>query len=95
MEKLLQSCERNDFESFENLIKECTNLNYTDKDKKTCLHHAVMNENIKMVEILLLNKAFHSPEDKLHSTPLHLAASKNLNEIAIILLGNGANINIK
>lgn len=59
--------------------------------KRTALHEAAKNNDLKMVEYLLANKADPNLQDNLRRTPLHHAAENNNLNMAKLLLKYGAN----
>jgi ankyrin repeat protein len=62
---------------------------------QTLLHFAVLGSHLKIVEYLIEKGCPPDSFDKMHRSPLHLAASMGSEEITILLLGYGAKINLK
>lgn len=79
------------------LIKKKYDINRLNKDGATSLFYALLSENDKKrncFEYLLLNNANPNIKDKGGLTVLHLAIMHNLEKHIIILLNNGASIDI-
>jgi ankyrin repeat protein len=79
-----------------NTGKRCT-VNISAKqgnDDETALHAAARHNHDSIVELLLIHGADPDTKDKSLRTPLHMAASKGSQNAAIVLMANGAKINI-
>ena len=69
-------------------------VNWTDLDGATFLHHAVWLEKKDLAEILIKSGADVKAKRFDDYTPLHWAAYKGNKEIAELLVNNGADINV-
>lgn len=77
MTELIEAVKNNNLICVRNLLAQDLKLiNKTDKEGKTALHHAVLNENLEMMEFLFAKEANVNLSDKGALTPLHDAAKK-------------------
>jgi ankyrin repeat protein len=74
-----------------NLADPCNGL--TVLNRLTALHHASVNGNVPMIELLMSKGANHDARSKVGMTPLHMAAMKGHEEAMACLLDHGADIN--
>lgn len=84
----------NDFESFSQTIMvdvNCTQINSTDYEGMTPLHHAIQNSREKFAMVLIKVGCEVNIKDIRGMTPLHLAAMRNSLIIVTSLLNAGAN----
>ncbi|CZR69905.1 uncharacterized protein PAC_19805 [Phialocephala subalpina] len=89
---LLQAARGCHYKCVEVLIDMGAEMYTQDQHCHTVMHWAVMNNDLKMVQ-LLLNKDFNSSfAGRRGQTPLHLAAQGKRTSIAKLLLDNGAKV---
>ncbi|VDO03604.1 unnamed protein product [Rodentolepis nana] len=72
-----------------------TNLNASDRDGHTPLHHAVYGGHINMVRLLLMNGASVNAFDKNDRRAMHWASACNLTGIIDLLCEFGAEVNCR
>lgn len=77
------------------LIKGGANVNVQDEDKRTPLIHAVIENKIEMVKLLVENAADINIQDSLGYTALHYASQSYFVEVCRVLLENKANVDVK
>lgn len=65
------------------------------KNKKTLLHAAACEGNLKIAEILVKRGADVNSRDEFEETPLHYAANEGHLEMAEFLITKGADVNAK
>ncbi len=75
--------------------KECMSGNSCTIDGTTTLHHAMYANNPEIVELLIKRKAPLNVIDSNGSTPLMIAVNRGSDEIAQLLIDNGADPDIK
>ena len=85
-------CDRGDIA--ETLIQNGADINAADKIGYTALHFAI-EDNIKLVNLLIKHGASVNVGDNNLLRPLHLSAKMGHTEITQILIDNGANVNAK
>ena len=84
---LFNAVKRNEIEEVERLLlHDKVSPKIMDANKTTPLHLAVLNKNLKIVDLLLSARAPISPQDKMGNTPLHYAVISNQVEMAKFLL---------
>ena len=71
------------------------NLEITDSDGRTLLHHAIIDNSYKIAEALLIKGVSSSCSDKRGWTPLHFAAQNNNIETTKLLLSYNPTIDAK
>ena len=76
------------------LIEQGLDVNARDKEGKTSLYYAVIQEDQKVTEILLQNQANVNITDNNGKTPLHLAVLFNQQEGVRLLFQYGADPNL-
>jgi uncharacterized protein len=91
-EKALKAILTGNEASLKTVIKDI-NIEAKDKDKRTLLHYAVIENKIDLAKLLLENGADSNVNDKNQWKPLHFAAQNNNVEIAQVLIQYGADIN--
>ena len=75
------------------LLKYGADIDHTDiLEGKSVLHHAVDDGDVAMVRLLIELGADVNSKDRLKTTPLHTAAWKGNEEMAKLLVRNGAKI---
>lgn len=75
-------------------VKDIVDINMTDNDGRTILHHAAMCGCLEVVELLLDHGAIVDVFDNQCMTPLHRAAASGHEDIVRFLLEKGANIDV-
>jgi len=60
----IDAVKTNDLERTKSLIHQGVNINYKDKDGFTALHHAVINNNLKMINLILRENSPFIPTDR-------------------------------
>ncbi|CAD8152793.1 unnamed protein product [Paramecium octaurelia] len=80
----------------ESMLRDCRFHVYDrDNQQKTPLHHAVSNNSIEVIKILVENGADLDARDMMGRTPLHIAAKNNNCDTVRVLLVYQANPSIK
>ncbi|EAY01306.1 ankyrin repeat protein, putative [Trichomonas vaginalis G3] len=74
------------------LIKAGANVNSTDENNQTPLHHAAQDGYLDVVEILLKSGAKVNATDNQKQTPLHIAAGNGQVDVCKALLDAGAEV---
>ncbi|OAF70927.1 Ankyrin repeat domain-containing protein [Intoshia linei] len=92
--KLHQAIQHKETTKFEQLLEK-HDINTLDKYKRTCLHLAAMENNIKIAEILMKHKASVNLRDCEENTPLMDSVVCNNKDIAELLLKHHADDTIK
>lgn len=80
---------------FNNLIEHLDDVNFQDKDGRSLLTYAVLENDILATETLIKNGANINLSDNNGWTPLHFSVSEHFIEITKVLLENGAEVNAK
>jgi ankyrin repeat protein len=98
-DKLYESIQKNDKDLFFKIMEQ-DNAVHVDLEKKyenkmSLLHLAVKNNQTKICEYLINCGADINNLDSQMRTPLHIASNLGYHDICIILLGNGAKINVR
>jgi ankyrin repeat protein len=75
------------------LIKNNSNVNYTDNNKLNALHHAINSKNIEICSAILNTNVDINSTNKMGENALHLACNFQLVEIVKLLVDKGININ--
>ncbi len=70
-------------------------LNFADRDGRTLLFYAVLENNLDIVKLLIKEGANLNVKDKLGWSPLHYAINEHNPEMVKLLITNGAKINVK
>jgi ankyrin repeat protein len=70
-------------------------LNKTDKDGRTALHYAIVDNKVFKAKLLLTLGSDSNIQDKKGWSPLHAAAQSQNEEITRLLLKHGANVHAK
>lgn len=94
-DKALSSLYKNDRESFNEAIVELDDINYQDKDGRSLLIYAVLENDIDLVEALINRGAKVNLNDNNGWTALHFAANEHLVAITKLLIKKGADVNAK
>jgi ankyrin repeat protein len=77
------------------LLERGANVDATDGNRKTALHHAAERGFKTIVETLLAHKATVDVRTKYGWTPLRFAADKGFKSVAELLVAQGANVNAR
>jgi len=77
------------------LEKENADVNMTDAQGNTPLHHAAWKGNLSVAEYLLKKGASVNVKDHAGQTALHLAATHGHDDIVKLLIDNGADVNAR
>lgn len=100
----LAACESGKRADVEKFLKQGADVNATSDIGRSALYYAVMNGNVDTVRVLLENGANpnrRTSDGQPHllelgeSTPLTLAAQRNYEAIAYLLVSHGADVNAK
>lgn len=83
---------RNDLKKLLEIIENGFNITQKDKDGRTILFYAVLDDNGTIVEFLSKNKANLNERDILGWSPLHYSAQNYFVDIARTLITYGANL---
>ena len=93
-DKLLDAAEDDDFDKVVEYLNQGADINAQTKYyRKTALHFAVENSNIKLVQYLIEKGADLDIDDMLYFTPLHLAVFNEDLGMLELLLSKGACLN--
>ena len=95
MEDIFKVISVGSVEQLNKLICLGADINIQDKDKRTPLIHAVIDNQIEMVRLLIYNGAKINIQDSLGYTALHYAAQNYLVDICKILSENNAIVDIQ
>ncbi|CAF0751510.1 unnamed protein product [Brachionus calyciflorus] len=90
---LLESIKDSDVENVKSLLRRrsaCIDMTLINNSGLTAFHHAVLENSIDLVKLMIENNAEINCVDEDHWTPLHTAASLGYHEISRLLLQNGA-----
>lgn len=77
-DRLLAAVKANDVTTAQQLIQDGANINIKDKMRLSLLHHAVNNDNLPMVDLLVKAGIALNDEDIYRCTPLQLAVGRSL-----------------
>jgi ankyrin repeat protein len=98
-DKLYESIQRNDKDLFFKIMEQDdavhVDLEKKYENKMSLLHLAVKNNQTKICEYLIHCGADINNLDSQMRTPLHIASNLGYHDLCIILLGNGAKINVR
>ncbi len=95
-EKFLRTIKAGDYDGVAKLLARNSRLvSIRDQDQRTPLHLAVMEGQVRTVELLLAKGASVRTGEEAGYTPLHYAAQYGRPEIAALLLDRGARLNVK
>lgn len=89
---LLEAAARNDIEEVERLLKKGVNPDSTNEDGLTALHQCCIDDNERMMKLLLDYGANVNAEDSEKWTPLHAAATCGHLHLVRYLINSGANL---
>ncbi len=91
-DRALLQLRNNNFESFKELATIQDVINYKDKEQRTLLFYAIIEEKYLFFDYLLKNKAFINVVDRHGYSPLHYAINEYRIRMVRKLIDNGANI---
>jgi len=91
-EKALQQLRNNELELFKKTISIPGLINFKDKDQRTILFYAIIEDKYLFFEYLLKNKAFVNIVDRHGYSPLHYAINEYRKQMLMELIDKGANI---
>lgn len=79
------------------LLENDADINITDTRVSTPLHRAASKGNLQIVRIFLeyIDKLKINQKDIYGNTPLHLSCEEDRQDVAILLVENGADVEIK
>lgn len=86
---------RNQSDEIEKRLKSGFGIHEKDKEGRTMLFHAILDDNPAMVNFFIKKGFEVNVQDNLGWTPLHHCAQNYQVEIAKILIENGADVDIK
>ncbi|MET0624137.1 MAG: ankyrin repeat domain-containing protein [Pyrinomonadaceae bacterium] len=89
-----QALRKNDIGSVQRLLDEGVDVNESDSEDSTLLHHAVGEGQSEIVRLLLERGADVNARDLYGHTPLMVAAERGRSEVARLLLAGGADPNM-
>ncbi|KAE8753046.1 hypothetical protein FOCC_FOCC000391 [Frankliniella occidentalis] len=89
---LLEAAARNDVEEVERLLKKGVNPDSTNEDGLTALHQCCIDDNERMMKLLLDYGANVNAEDSEKWTPLHAAATCGHLHLVRYLINSSANL---
>ncbi|QHI73466.1 ankyrin repeat domain-containing protein [Aminipila terrae] len=93
MEKIFKAIlSETDLDSLKKLIESGENVDAQDKDKRTPLIHAAIDNKIDLAKVLIEKGANINIQDSLGYTPLHYAAQNYYLEFAKLLIDNNAKV---
>ncbi len=79
----------NNISELEKLLKVDVDVNKQDSSGQTPLHHAVENQSLRIIKLLLLQGADPSIQDSRGATPLHIAVKTNQDKAVRLLAEAG------
>lgn len=93
---LIQAVQDNNYYRVENVVhsKKC-NVNYQDRDGRTALHYAAVNDNRAIVQLLLESNLDVNIVDNEGWTALHVAVDKNAYNVVQMLIDHNADRDAK
>ena len=86
----MTECKNGSVDGVRATLSKGVDINVQDKEGKTLMHHAVINNRRKVMNYLILEGAEPDYQDKEGDTPLHFACELELKELIIFLLLNKA-----
>lgn len=92
---IFEACLLDNFAFIELYIEYNGNINISDTNQRNCIHYAVMNDNDKMVKLLLKLGCDGEQKDNLGDTPLHYALLYRSYKCMRVLVEGGCNLNEK
>jgi len=95
MENIFKEIFSGDLDEIKKIIESGENINIQDKDKRTPLIHAVIDNNLEIIKILIESGVDVNFQDSLGYASLHYSAQNYLIDVAKVLLENKAVVDIK
>jgi ankyrin repeat protein len=95
MESLVDYVFTDDLNGLQDALRRGVDVNERDADGRTALTHAVLDNKVESVRLLLMNGADSNLRDKLGNAPLHYSAQEQLRETTQLLIAHGATIDIE
>lgn len=95
MKKIFDTVFSGTVEQLSKLIESGENINVQDKEKRTPLIHATIDNKIDMIRTLVQNNADVNLQDSLGYSALHYAAQNYLIDAAQLLLKNKAIVDVQ
>lgn len=92
---IFEACLLDNFAFVELYIEYNGNINISDTNQRNCIHYAVMNDNDKMVKLLLKLGCDGEQKDNVGDTPLHYALLYRSYKCMRVLVEGGCNLNYK
>ena len=89
---VLQQLKNEEFDLFKETIKNQSLINFKDKDQRTLLFYAIIENKYAFFDHLLENKAFINIVDRHGYSPLHYAINEYRLDMVKRLIDRGANI---
>ena len=94
IDQMMTECKNGSVEGVKAILAKSKDINVADKEGKTLMHHAVINNRPKVLQFLLTESAEIDIQDLKGNTPLHYACELELKELIIYLLINKAEYTI-
>jgi ankyrin repeat protein len=95
MENIFKAVFTGDLRLISELLKLGIDIDTQDKDKRTPLIHAVIDNKIDIIKALIKNNANMNIQDSIGYSALHYAAQNYYIDIAKLLLVNNATVDIQ
>jgi len=95
IDQMMTECKNGSVEGVKSILAKSKDINVADKEGKTLMHHAVINNRVKVLYYLLSESAEIDIQDLKGNTPLHYACELELKDIIVYLLINKADYTVK
>lgn len=95
MSKLIKALFAGNKDQVEKLLVSGDDINFQDKDKRTLLIHAVIDNKLEIVEKLILRGADLNLQDSLGYSALHYAAQNYFLDAVELLLKNESKVDVQ
>ncbi|XP_019852449.1 PREDICTED: serine/threonine-protein phosphatase 6 regulatory ankyrin repeat subunit C-like [Amphimedon queenslandica] len=92
---LLDSSDVNDVTQMKTCLENGAEIDYYDKDERTALHYAVLNNHFDSVLFLIENGCNINCQDRGSFTAVHYAVINGYHKILETLISNNADLNVK